>query len=255
MKAEPDWRYIKLFITKKDADFMTESLFLEDSYIKECDAVVVSAEGNRVELDRTVFYPQGGGQPADGGMIISGGSEFKVTDVKKEDGKIIHYVDREGLKTGDNVHCILDWERRYKLMKHHTATHILAAVMHKNSGALITGNQLGLDESRIDFSLETFDREKMADYVAAANQEIRRDIPILTFFLPREEAMKIPGIVKLANALPPQIETLRIVEIGDVDIQADGGTHVRKTSEVGRIEVTRLENKGKDRRRIYFKLA
>ncbi len=237
---------------------MTQMIFLEDCYAKEADATIIASEGSKVELDRTIFCPQGGGQPADNGKITllgSSNSGYSVVDVKKENGRIIHYVDREGLKAGDRVRCVLDWERRYKLMRHHTAMHILAAIMHKDAGALITGNQIGTDESRIDFSLETFDREKMTEYVAAANETIKRDIAIKTYFLPREEAMKIPGIVKLAAALPPQVEKLRIVEIGDVDMQADGGTHVANTSEIGQIEISKLDNKGKDRRRIYFRLA
>lgn len=233
---------------------MTKALFLEDCYAKEADAEVVSADANRVELDRTIFYPQGGGQPCDTGRITCNGTEYAVSDVKKENGTIIHFVDKAGLKAGDKVHCIIDWERRHLMMRYHTASHVIAAVMHKSAGALITGNQIAADETRFDFNLENFDREKMADYVREANEKIRQNIPIKTYFLPREEAMKIPGIVKLAAALPPQVEQLRIVEIGDLDIQADGGTHVRNTSEVGQIEITKLENKGKERRRIYFRL-
>lgn len=233
---------------------MTQTLFLEDCYAKECDAEVVAADGNKVELDKTVFCYEGGGQPADSGKISCDGTEYAVANVKKENGTIMHYLDKEGLKQGDKVRCVLDWERRHRLMRFHTAMHVLAAMMHGRAGALITGNQIGLEESRIDFSLETFDRDKMSEYVAAANEAIRRNVEIKSYFLPREEAMKIPGVVKLAGALPPQVQQLRIVEIGDIDRQADGGTHVRNTSETGQIEITKLENKGKDRRRIYFKL-
>lgn len=235
---------------------MTQTMFLEDCYAKECDSTVVAAEGSKVELDKTVFCHEGGGQPADNGKITgSNGEEFSVASVKKESGKIMHYLDKPGLKAGDTVHCTLDWERRHKLMRYHTAMHVLAAVMHSKAGALITGGQIDVDESRIDFNLETFDREKISEYVTAANETIRKNVPVKTYFLPREEAMKIPGVVKLANVLPPQVDKLRIVEIMDVDIQADGGTHVANTSEIGQIEVTKLDNKGKDRRRIYFRLV
>ncbi len=234
---------------------MTQTVFLEDCYAKECDSTVVAAEGSKVELDKTVFCYEGGGQPADNGKIISNSEEFSVASVKKESGKIIHYLDKPGLKAGDTVHCMLDWERRHKLMRHHTATHVLAAIMHQKAGALITGGQIDVDESRIDFNLETFDREKISEYVTAANETIRKNVLVKTYFLPREEAMKIPGVVKLANVLPPQVDRLRIVEIVGVDIQADGGTHVANTSEIGQIEVTKLDNKGKERRRVYFRLV
>jgi Ser-tRNA(Ala) deacylase AlaX len=234
---------------------MTKQTYLEDSYIKEADAKVTAVEGTAIELNQTIFYPTGGGQLSDQGTITCGKEKYQLVEARKENGRILHTVDLPGLKINDQVHCTLDWERRYKLMRSHTASHVLASIMHKKAGALITGNQLGLEESKIDFSLDTFDREKMNEYVNLANQEINRNLAIKTYSLQREQAMKINGIVKLAAALPPQIEILRIVEIGDIDIQADGGTHVQNTSEIGQIEITKLENKGKDRRRIYFRLA
>lgn len=236
---------------------MTKTIFLEDCYAKECDSSVVAAEGNKVELDKTVFCYQGGGQPSDQGKIIltGSGSEYNVTDVKKENGKIMHYVDKPGLKAGDVVHCVLDWKRRHLLMRYHTAAHILSAIVNKRTGALITGNQISTDRARFDFDLENFDREKMAEYVNEANGAIKRDMPVKMYFLPREEAMKIPGVVKLAGALPPQVANLRIVEIGDVDTQADGGTHIGNTSEIGTIEILKMDNKGKSNRRVYFRLV
>ena len=233
---------------------MTETVFLNDCYMKELDATVVAAEGNKIELDQSIFCYQGGGQPSDLGKITSNGSEYSVVDVKKENGKIINYLDREGPKAGDKVHCMLDWERRHKLMRYHTAAHILSAIVNKRTGALITGNQIETEQARFDFNLENFDREKVAEYVSEANEAIKRNQNVRMYFLPREEAMKIPGMVKLAGALPPQVENLRIVEIGDIDTQADGGTHVANTSEIGQIEIIKLDNKGKSNRRVYFKL-
>ena len=233
---------------------MTETIFFEDCYAKECDSAVVAAEGNKVELDRTIFCYQGGGQPSDTGKITSGGEGYAVVDVKKENGTIMHYLDRPGLKSGDKVHCTIDWDRRHKLMRYHTAAHILSAIVNKKTGALITGNQIGVDQARFDFDLENFDREKMSEYVKDANDAIKRNMAVRMYFLPREEAMKITGVVKLANALPPQVQQLRIVEIGDVDTQADGGTHVGNTSEIGQIEIIRMDNKGKSNRRVYFRL-
>ena len=241
---------------------MTQTLFLDDCYVKECDAEVVNAEGGKVELDRTVFCYQGGGQPADNGKIIliSGNSgsnensEYAVVDVKKESGTILHYLDREGLKAGDKVHCELDWRRRHLLMRYHTAAHILSAIVNRKTGALITGNQISTDQARFDFDLENFDQAMIEECVKEANAATGRNMAVKMYFLPREEAMKIPGVVKLANALPPQVDKLRIVEIGDVDTQADGGTHVGNTSEVGKIEIIKMDNKGKSNRRVYFKL-
>ena len=235
---------------------MTQTLFLEDCYAKECDSTVVAAEGNKVELDKTVFCYEGGGQPSDNGKIIgSNGEEFAVASVKKESGKIVHYLDKPGLKQGDKVHCTVDWERRHKLMRYHTAAHILSAIVNKKTGALITGNQISIDQARFDFDLENFNRAVIEECVREANEAIKRNMTVKMYFLPREEAMKIPGVVKLANALPPQVSQLRIVEIGDVDTQADGGTHVGNTSEIGTIEIVKMDNKGKSNRRIYFRLV
>jgi Ser-tRNA(Ala) deacylase AlaX len=236
---------------------MGDALYLEDSYLRECDSSVVSSSGKEVVLDRTLFYPKGGGQPSDTGKIVAAsGAEYRVMAVVKRGGGIVHELDRESaLSAGDTVRCILDWERRYRLMRMHTAAHVLGATMFNMLGVLITGNQLEEGRARFDFSLETFDRQKFEEVVRKANEALAGGAELRTYSLPREEAMKIPGVVKLANALPPSITALRIVEIPGIDIQADGGTHVKALGEVGRIEIQKLENKGKDNRRIYFSLS
>ena len=235
---------------------MTHPIFLEDCYAKETDAVVTDATGNKIELDKSIFCYHGGGQPADHGTIaLKDGTEYKIIDVRKENGKIIHFLDREGISKGETVHCVLDWERRHALARGHTAVHLLSAIIHQKTGALITGGQIETEKTRLDFNLEDFDREKVMEYVKEANDAIRRNMPIRTYFMEREEALKIPGMVKLANTTPPKVRKLRIVEIGDVDTQADGGTHVANTSELGLIDVIKIENKGKNNRRIYFKLV
>ncbi len=257
---------------------MSQALYLDDSYMRECVAAVLSVSGKDVVLERTVFYPRGGGQPADRGSIVLGprsgqpvsgavppapGSVFRVVDVFKKDGAIVHALDAEPkdetgnwkLRAGDHVRCVIDWERRYKLMRMHTAAHVLGATMYKEFGVLITGNQLEEDKARFDFSLASFDRPQFEEIVRKANDAIASGAELRVYTLPREEALRIPGVVKLAAALPPSISELRIVEIPGIDVQADGGTHVRSLAEVGRIAILRLDNKGKDNRRIYFTLS
>jgi misacylated tRNA(Ala) deacylase len=234
---------------------MTKALFLADSYLKECEATVVSVKDDKyVVLDQTVFYAKGGGQPFDAGRILKGGEVFNVVYVGKFGGEISHEVDKLGLASGDKVHCVLDWERRYRLMRSHTAAHVFASLLCMGLGVLITGNQLELDHVRFDFNMPNYGRELMEEYVGKANALFSKDILVKWYELPREEALKIPGIVKMAEAFPPDLPSLRIVEIVGIDRQADGGTHVRNLMEVGKIELIRGENKGKYNRRVYFKL-
>ena len=139
-------------------------------------------------------------------------------------------------------------------MRMHTAAHIIDAVLYNEAGALCTGNQLGLDKSRIDFSLDVLDRDKMQQYIDMANEWVHKSIDVKIYFLPREEALKIPGVVKLAAVMPPEVKELRIVEIPGIDLQADGGTQVNNTSEIGKISLVSVENKGKNNRRMYYTL-
>jgi misacylated tRNA(Ala) deacylase len=235
---------------------MTKALFLIDSYLKEAEATVTSVkDGKYVTLGQTIFYAKGGGQPHDTGQIIKGNEGYNVVYVGKFSGDISHEVDHTGLRAGDTVHCVLNWERRYKLMRSHTAAHVLAALLNKGTSALITGNQLEEDHVRFDFSLEKFDRNILEAYLAKANELFGTDVPVKWYELSREEALKIPRIVKMAEAFPPDLPTLRIVEIVGVDKQADGGTHVKNLNEIGKVELIKTENKGKNNRRIYFKLC
>lgn len=233
---------------------MTKKLYWEDSYTKEFEAIVMSVNDNLIELDQTVFYATGGGEPNDTGKLIADNQEFQVVDVIKEGDRILHKVDKKGLKAGDKVKGIIDWERRYRLMKMHTASHLLSAIIHNETGALISGGNLDLGKSRIDFNLGKFDREKFSTYLEKANELIKKGSQVRSYFMKREEAMKIPGIIKLLEALPPSIDNLRIVEIEGVDIQADGGNHVKNLNELGKIEILKLENKGRINRRMYFTL-
>lgn len=232
---------------------MQNAPYMTDSYIKEFEAVVESVKDDKcVVLDRTYFYPNGGGQPFDTGVMICNEEEYQVVFAGKFDGNISHEVARPGLKAGDKVTGRINWDRRYKLMRMHTAAHIIDAILYKEAGALCTGNQLGLDKSRIDFSLDVLDRDKMQQYIEMANQWVRKAVDVKIYTLPREEALKIPGVVKLAFVMPPEVSELRIVEIPGIDIQADGGTQVKNTAEIGNISLVSVENKGKHNRRMYY---
>jgi len=229
-----------------------QALYLADSYLREWDAVVTSIEGNKVLLDKSAFYPQGGGQPTDLGTVTRPADNhvFKVVMVKKDGIEL----DVLGLAVGEKVHCALDWERRYRLMRMHTAAHLLSAVINKETGTLITGNQLDVEKSRLDFNLEEFSRERMESFVTTTNQLVAAGAKVSIHYMPREQAMKVPHLFRLAGALPPEVKELRIVKIGEMDEQADGGTHVTDATEIGRIELLDVQNKGKNNRRLYFKV-
>ncbi len=235
--------------------YLTEALFLADSYLKECDSLVVAVkDGKFVVLDKTIFYPKGGGQPWDTGKIVKEEEIYNVVYVGKFGGEISHEVNRVGLKEGDKVRCVLDWDRRYKLMRSHTAAHVFASLLCVGTGALITGNQISMDKIRFDFSLEKFERNIITKYLDRANEVLGKDKSVKWYQLPREEALKVPGIVKMAGALPPDTPFLRIVEIQGVDKQADGGTHVKNLKEVGKLKLIKTENKGRNNRRVYFEV-
>jgi len=235
---------------------VTKALYLEDSYRRECDATVVSVkDGKYIVLDQTILYPKGGGQPWDTGKIIKENEVYNVVFVGKFSGEVSHEVDRAGLREGDKVHCALNWERRYRLMRSHTAAHAFASLLCTGTNALVTGNQLEEDKIRFDFSLEKYDREILNKYIDEANELFRKNVAVKSYELPKEEALKIPGVIKMAKALPPDIPKLRIVEIVGVDRQADGGTHVKNLREVGQIKLLKTQNKGKHNRRVYFALV
>lgn len=236
-----------------------QAAYLLDCYKKDFESRIVNVNAERdsgvwVELEETYFYPTSGGQPCDSGFLVKENMEYVVEDVIKKEGKILHKVNKEGLAVGDVVRGIIDWEHRYILMRYHTASHILSTIINEETGADITGNQLYVDKARVDFSLENFDRELMKGFEKKTNDIIKKNLPVTFRILEREEAFKIPSLVKLRKQLPESIKEVRIVDIGDFDHQACGGTHLRNTSEIGLIEITGLENKGKERRRIYFKI-
>jgi misacylated tRNA(Ala) deacylase len=233
---------------------MTEFEYQKNSYLKQIEAKVLNVEGTKILLDRTIFYPCSGGQPADKGVLECNGIKFQVINVKKEGSNILHEVDKEGLSVGQSVNCVIDWEFRHKMMRGHTACHILSYVVNESTGALITGNQIGEDKCRVDFDLENFDRDQLKVFEQKANEIISSGANVQIRFLPREEAFAIPSVLKLKNVLPPSVDVIRIVEITGYDIQACGGTHVKNVSEIGKITITKAENKGKNNRRMYFEV-
>jgi misacylated tRNA(Ala) deacylase len=231
---------------------LTKKLYWEQPYSQEFNAKIVELDGIRVGLDQTLFYPRGGGVSCDTGLL--GG--VKVVETSKDGDKILHAVEStSGLAVGQTVTGRIDWDRRHRLMRMHTAGHLLSALFYSGAKCLITGNQIDVDRSRMDFSLETFDRSQIEGFVNEANKLIANDAPVKSYFLDRSEALKIPDMVKLAEAAPPLEAQLRIVEISGIDRQADGGLHVAQLKEIGRIELLKLENKGKTNRRLYYDVA
>jgi len=234
---------------------VTELLFQKDSYLRRFEAVVVGLTSDGVILDKTAFHPTSGGVANDTGWLYSGERRYEVRDViiDKSSGEVIHVLDSlEGLKPSSSVIGELNWERRYRLMRLHTAAHILSAVMYSKYGSLVTGGSVEPDKAKEDYDIQGDEKEVFSKAAEEVNEIIKRGIEVKIYWLNREEAMKIPGIVKLAARMPPNIETLRIVEIPGVDIQADGGPHVKNTIEIGKFVLLKTENRGKKRKRIYY---
>lgn len=231
-------------------------LYLKDCYMKEWETTVKSVKDDKfVVLDETAFYPNSGGQPNDTGTISCGDDEYKVVFAGKFGEEISHEVDRPGLKEGDKVHCRIDWDKRYTLMRMHTAAHILSRVMFEETGAHTAGNQLGTEQSRIDFTLDDFDKDKIPGWIDKANDIIRKGGKVEKTFMERDEALKIPGFAGPSPHLMQDYGTLRVVDIEGVDAQPCGGTHLDDISEIGTIEFVKAQNKGKNNRRIYYSLS
>ncbi len=236
----------------------TKLLYLYDSYLKEFEAKVESVSGNAVILDQSAFHPLTGGVGCDLGWLAKGDIRFRIVrvEIDRATKVVSHLLETEPteLNQGDAVKGVIDWDRRYCLMRLHTAAHLIAAVMYRDYGALITGGQVDVDQAKLDFNLPRTDREIFEDAVRKANEEATKRVELKIYFLSREEALKVPGVVKLAERMPPEERELRIVEIPGIDLQADGGPHVRSTEEIGKIDLLKIENKGKNQRRLYFKM-
>ncbi|MBX7250378.1 MAG: alanyl-tRNA editing protein [Candidatus Promineofilum sp.] len=234
---------------------MTELLYTTDAYVSEFEATVTQHVEGGVVLDRTAFYPGGGGQPSDTGTLSAGGQTWVVTAVKKAGGAPVHFIDGELPPVGAAVVGRLDWTRRYQLMRTHTAMHILCGVVFRDYGAQVTGGNMDPLHGRMDFEFETMRQELVAAIEEAINAEVAAARPVRVRILPREEAFAIPDLIRTKiNLLPEGITEVRTVELVGLDLQADGGTHVANTREVGRIRVTDYKSKGKINKRIYLEV-
>ena len=230
---------------------MTDALYHTDAYLKEFDASITSADGNKVALDRTAFYPGGGGQPHDVGTLTANGETWNVVKVSKQGADVWHELDRAAPPIGTPVHGAIDWDRRYKLMRTHTAMHILCGVIFRDYGASVTGGNMEPLKGRMDFEFETMRQEFVKQIEEKINVEVAQARPTRVQILPRAEAFQIPDLIRTKiNLLPEGIAEVRTVEIVGLDLQADGGTHVANTSEVGRIRVVDYKSKGKINKRI-----
>ncbi len=235
---------------------MTEELFLGDSYLREFEAVVVELSGREVILDRTAFYPGGGGQPPDRGTLGIGPVHASVVDARREGRQVVHVLDNPIPNTVRELEGSLDWERRYGHMRHHTALHVLSGVIWRNFGAKVTGGQMRSNRARMDFSFpEEWTTGVVGEIERLTNEALAEERPVKVYELPREEALENPDLIRTQdNLMPERVRMIRIVEIEGIDTQADGGTHVANTGEVGEIEITGHKSKGRQNKRVEFVL-
>lgn len=238
---------------------MTELLFQIDSYLQDFDARVTSVlpEERVVILDRAAFYPGGGGQPCDVGLLTVDDVTYPVAKVKKQGDDVLHFIGGDSAlpSVGASVRGQIDWSLRHKLMRTHTALHVLCGTVFRDYGALVTGGDMEPLKGRMDFEFATMRGELVREIEAAVNREIQAARDVRVKILPREEAFQIPDLIRTKiNLLPEGIRQVRTVEIVGLDLQADGGTHVRNTSEVGRVKVADYKSKGAINKRIYIEI-
>ena len=242
----------------------TDLLYQRDSVLRSVEATVVGIEpeSRTVALDRTVVFPGGGGQPCDEGMLtrLADGRQWPVLAARKAGGVVWHELGGEESlpETSDRVRIELDWERRYRLMRMHTALHVLCGVVFRDYGALVTGGNMGPDRARMDFEMDSadFTPERVAEIEQRANEELRAGRDVRVQILPRDQAFEIPDLIRTKiNLLPEGIAEVRTVEIAGLDLQADGGTHVQNTREVGSLRVVGTRSKGKANKRLEIELT
>ena len=238
---------------------MIEELFLGDAYLKEFEAQVIERAGREVVLDRTAFYPGGGGQPADKGSLGIGPVRANVVDARREKdgaGRVVHVLDNAIPETVRFLRGELAWGRRYAHMRYHTALHVLSGVIWRAFGAKVTGGQMREARARMDFSFPgEWTAEVVGEIERLANEALAEGHPVRVYELPRAEALKNPDLIRTqVNLVPERVKVVRIVEIEGIDAQADGGTHVANTREVGTLEITDHKSKGRQNKRVEFTL-
>lgn len=237
---------------------MTETIYSTDAYAKEMDATIVDVDRDdgRLLLDTTVFYPGGGGQPHDLGELWIGDDRLVVGKVAADRDGVWHWVDGAIPSTGTTVHGIVDWERRYRLMRTHTALHALCGVIWERFTSPVTGGNMQPGEGRLDFDIPNWTSDDKQPVEEELNRQLARKLPISVSFLPRGEADADPSLIRTkANLLPPSITKVRVIDIVGLDRQADGGTHVNSTAEVGAVRLGKVESKGRGFRRIRIGLV
>ena len=234
---------------------MTDALYHRDSYIQTFEATVTEVRDDGVVLDRTAFYPGGGGQPNDVGTLSAGGRTWQVTKVGRKDGALVHQLEGGAPAVGEVVIGAIDWERRHNLMRTHTALHVLCGVIWRDYGAQVTGGDMQPLAARMDFEFEHMTATFAEEVEELVNREVAEGRPISTRILPRDEAMSIPDLIRTKiNLLPEGIREVRVVEIEGLDLQADGGTHLSNTRDVGRIRIVGHESKGRINKRLRIQI-
>ncbi|MDG6906564.1 MAG: alanyl-tRNA editing protein [Nitrososphaerota archaeon] len=238
---------------------MTELLYLEDHYLKEFDSKISEVpDPKSLILEKTAFYPRGGGQPSDlGSIVFADGSSHNVVESSKTERVVVHTLESPistpdiASLMGSNIHGSIDWPLRYAHMRYHTALHVLSGVVFQKFASKITGGQIYPDRARLDFSLDDLSKDRLATIESEVNRIVNDNHEVRTYWLTTEEALQKKEMYKLsADLLPKGLQKLRIVEIVGFDAQLDGGTHVAKTSEIGEIRISKTQNKGKDNKRI-----
>ena len=236
----------------------TEELAASDAYVSEAEGSVVSVASDGLFLDRTVFYARGGGQPGDVGVIRWDGGEVEVLDTVRRDGRPFHVV-AEGVALPDPatpVHGSIDWARRYRTMRTHTALHALSGVIFRDFGAKVTGGNMEPGVARMDFELDGISVEFGQEVERRLNEELTRGYPTKVIYMAREEALKDPDLIRTkVNLIPEWVREIRVIDIVGLDRQADGGTHVASTLEVGEVKVVKTESKGKANKRMRIELS
>lgn len=234
---------------------MTERLYHQDAYLKEFEAVVTAVSEGSVALDRTAFYPGGGGQPHDLGVLQAAGMPLLVTAIQTRSGEIWHQLEAPPPPVGIPVRGELDWKRRLQLMRTHTAMHILCGVIWRDYGASVTGGNMEPLRGRMDFEFESMRAELVREIEGRINLEVKAARPVTSAILPRAQAFQIPDLIRTRiNLLPEGIQEVRVVEIEGLDLQADGGTHVANTRQVGPIRIVDYRSKGKINKRLVVEL-